>query len=78
MLQPSDAQVLQAPVAAQQAFGNLGFGMFIHFGAYSQMADGEWVMEHKKITAASYEHIVEAFNPARFDARAIAKVARQA
>src|SRR4051812_42955292 len=28
------------------------FGMFVHWGLYSVMADGEWVMNDKKIPAA--------------------------
>ena len=30
-------------------FENMGFGMFIHFGLYSQMGQGEWIKHFKNI-----------------------------
>jgi alpha-L-fucosidase len=44
------------------------FGMFIHWGAYSQLARGEWVMNRERIPVEEYEPIARAWNPDRFDA----------
>jgi alpha-L-fucosidase len=54
------------------------FGMFIHFGAYAVPARGEWVQSNERLTAEQYRRYVEAFHPADFDARAWARIARQA
>jgi alpha-L-fucosidase len=65
-------------LAAREWFRDAKFGMFIHWGAYSQLAQGEWVMENRSISVASYEWLASAFNPVRFDAHewvALAKAA---
>src|SRR5688500_7888434 len=54
------------------------FGMFIHFGVYSTLARGEWVMSVARISVESYEPYVKTFNPVAFDARALAKLAKAA
>ena len=35
-------------------FENLGFGMFIHYGLYSQLGRGEWVQHIEKIPKEEY------------------------
>ncbi|WP_040405870.1 alpha-L-fucosidase [Amycolatopsis nigrescens] len=66
------------------------FGMFIHFGAYSQLQgryqrpdgttcqDAEWIQRQCRIPAAEYEKLAADFNPAGFDANAIARTAKDA
>jgi alpha-L-fucosidase len=66
------------------------FGMFIHFGAYSQLEgqytsasgavcrDAEWIKRNCAIPMAEYENIAARFNPAGFDANAIVKLAKDA
>lgn len=44
------------------------FGMFIHWGLYSLIARGEWVMHMENIPVAEYEKLVPQFNPVRFNA----------
>lgn len=44
------------------------FGMFIHWGLYSLIAHGEWVMHVESIPVAEYEKLVPQFNPVRFNA----------
>ena len=44
-------------------FENLGFGLFVHFGAYSLFERGEWVQEILKIPSEEYEKVVRTFNP---------------
>jgi alpha-L-fucosidase len=44
-------------------FEKLGFGMFVHFGAYSLIEKGEWVKEVHRIPDEEYFKAVERFNP---------------
>jgi alpha-L-fucosidase len=49
-------------------FQDIRFGMFIHWGLYSLIARGEWVMHVEKIPVAEYEKLVPQFNPVKFNA----------
>lgn len=49
-------------------FQDARFGMFIHWGLYSILARGEWVMHHEKIPVPEYEPLAQQFNPAKFNA----------
>ncbi len=42
--------------------------MFIHWGLYSILARGEWVMHNEKIPVSEYEPLVQQFNPLKFNA----------
>ncbi len=57
-------------LAARKWFQEARFGLFVHWGIYSQLADGEWVMNNRQIPAADYERVAASFNPVRFDADA--------
>ena len=48
-------------------FQDAQFGMFIHWGVYSVLGDGEWVMNNRKMTIAEYEKLPSQFNPTEFD-----------
>ncbi|QMV20360.1 alpha-L-fucosidase [Granulicella sp. 5B5] len=54
------------------------FGMFIHFGLYSQHARHEWAMEDEAIPTAEYVPLAKVFDPAPHSARAWAKLAKAA
>ena len=64
------------------------FGMFIHWGLYSQLAGewkggyysgiGEWIMYKARIPLADYQQVATQFNPAKFDADAWAQLAQDA
>ncbi|HEV8197376.1 MAG TPA: alpha-L-fucosidase, partial [Gemmatimonadales bacterium] len=56
-------------LAAREWFRSARFGMFIHWGVYSQLGQGEWVMQNRSIPVESYEWLASAFNPVRFDAK---------
>jgi alpha-L-fucosidase len=69
---------LQAQNPAHRWFEEARFGMFIHFGPYSALCDGEWVMNNKSITVSDYHKLQHIFNPQLFDAKkwvALAKAA---
>src|SRR5258705_9605303 len=53
---------------ARQWFQDSKFGLFIHWGVYSVLGDGEWVMNNKKMTVAEYEPLAPRFDPTEFDA----------
>ena len=52
---------------AREWFQDARFGLFIHWGVYSLLADGEWVMNNRKIPAADYEKLPAFFNPVAYD-----------
>jgi len=54
------------------------FGMFIHFGLYSQHARHEWAMETEAIPFGEYTPLAKAFHPAPGFARGWARVAKAA
>lgn len=55
-------------LAARKEFRELGLGIFIHWGVYSLLGRGEWVMNNEKITVEDYEKLCEEFNPTKFNA----------
>ena len=71
-------------------FNESNFGMFIHWGLYSDLAGqwdgktyygiGEWLMNPKvaNIPPKDYMEVAKEFNPAKFDAKAIAQLAKDA
>jgi alpha-L-fucosidase len=54
------------------------FGMFIHWGLYSQLGRHEWVMEDEGIPVAEYEQLAKQFKPKPNAARDWARLAKQA
>jgi alpha-L-fucosidase len=54
------------------------FGMFIHFGLYSQHARHEWAMEDEAIPLVEYQKFAGEFQPKIGSARAWAKLAKAA
>ncbi len=44
-------------------FRNAKLGLFVHFGLYSVLGRGEWVMCRERISAADYEKLTEQFHP---------------
>ncbi len=54
------------------------FGMFIHFGLYALGARHEWCKTREAIPEERYDLYFRHFNPDLFDARAWARIARQA
>lgn len=66
------------PLPRVARFEQMAFGLFLHWGLYSLLGRGEWVMHHEKIPAAEYAKLRDRFTAEDFDARAIARLARQA
>jgi alpha-L-fucosidase len=63
------AQWYKPPVEnlkAREWFQDAKFGLFIHWGVYSVLEDGEWVMNNRKITVEEYEKLPARFNPVNY------------
>jgi len=65
-------------VKARQEFQDAKFGMFIHWGVYSVLGDGEWVFHNHKLTVHEYERLPKFFDPEKFDAKAWVSLAKAA
>lgn len=63
---------------AREWFRDAKFGMFIHWGIYSMLGDGEWVLTDQGLNEAEYQRLAEGFYPSRFDAREWVRVAKAA
>jgi len=63
---------------AREWFENSKFGMFIHWGVYSILGDGEWVMNNQNISISEYEKLPTFFNPIDFDAKQWVSLAKSA
>jgi len=69
-------------------FRDGNYGMFIHWGLYSHLGGqwkdktfygiGEWIKRQMKIPDEEYKAIAGEFNPVDFDAKEIARVAKEA
>ena len=59
-------------------FRQARFGMFIHWGAYSVPARGEWVKTREKMTTEQYQKHVDAFVPSNYKPVKWATIAKNA
>ena len=59
-------------------FEDAKLGLFVHWGVYSLLGKGEWVMENDKLPIREYAKLPPKFNPTRFDALAWVKLATSA
>jgi len=67
----SNAQSQYQPTSenleARRWFQDAKFGLFVHWGVYSVLGDGEWVMNNRKMPVSEYEKLPAQFNPTEFD-----------
>ncbi len=61
-----------------QWFQDARFGMFIHWGLYSQLGRHEWAMNRECIPVADYEKLAPTWQPKERPAREWARLAKQA
>lgn len=64
--------------ASVEWFRNAKFGLFMHYGLYSLIGRGEWVMLREKIPLAEYEKLKDKFTAEKFDADFITDLALEA
>ncbi|MDZ4656052.1 MAG: alpha-L-fucosidase [Bythopirellula sp.] len=65
-------------LAAREEFRDDEFGIFIHWGVYSVLGRGEWVMNFDKIPLQDYEKLTKDFNPTKFNAAEWVSLFKQA
>ncbi len=73
-----DTRPIPTPAPRIAHFERMGYGMFIHWGLYSQMGRGEWAMNMHHIPAERYLELMKTFTAKDFSGRKIAKLAKKA
>lgn len=68
----------KANLESRQWFQDARFGLFIHWGVYSVLAKGEWVMNNDKMSITEYEALPPQFNPTQFNAAEWVSLAKAA
>jgi len=63
---------------SREWFQDAKFGLFIHWGVYSVLGDGEWVMNNQKIPIKTYEKLPAFFNPTEFNPAEWVKMVKDA
>ena len=59
-------------------FERYGMGLFVHYGLFSLMGEGEWVQNAKNIDVAEYEKLADSFHAEKFSGEQLAKMAHNA
>ena len=59
-----------------QWFRDARYGLIIHYGLYSLLGRGEWVMNREQIPAAEYARLTGRFTAEAFDVDALIRRAR--
>ena len=62
----------------REEFQDRKFGIFLHWGIYSMLADGEWVMHNRHLDRGEYAKLAGGFYPSLFDAREWTKLFKEA
>lgn len=72
--------MMAIPVPEQRVedFEKMGFGMFVHWGLYSLLGQGEWILHQKNIPEGDYRRLMKDFSADRFDGRELARIAKRA
>src|ERR1051326_7167170 len=65
-------------VKARAEFQDAKFGMFIHWGVYSVLGNGEWVFHDRRLKVQQYDLLPKFFNPENFDAKVWVSLAKSA
>lgn len=75
---PNSDSTIPVPLPRITRFEGLGYGLFLHWGLYSLLGKGEWVMHHEKIASDAYAKLADRFTAENFSGRAWAAMAREA
>lgn len=59
-------------------FEQLGLGMFVHWGLYSQLGRGEWICDFEKMDFNEYMKLKDTFTAENFDADSLVLTAKNA
>jgi Alpha-L-fucosidase len=74
----ADDKPIPTPSPRVARFERMAFGIFLHFGLYSQMEAGEWVENNRRIPRDEYLKLMNTFTAKDFSGRAFAKLAKRA
>ncbi len=78
----ANAQTVYTPapenLKAREWFQDAKFGLFIHWGVYSILGDGEWVMNNQRIDKTTYQKLPAFFNPIDFNPKEWVAMAKAA
>jgi alpha-L-fucosidase len=78
----ANAQLSYTPapenLKAREWFQDARFGLFIHWGVYSVLCNGEWVMNNQQIDKKTYEKLPGFFNPVSYDPKEWVAMAKAA
>lgn len=69
---------MSKPLARICNFEKMGFGMFVHWGLYSQLGMGEWTYEIHKRDMEEYKKLADTFTAEDFDAEELVLTAKNA
>jgi alpha-L-fucosidase len=79
---PLSAQTAYQPspenLQARREFQDMKFGMFIHWGVYSVLGNGEWIFHDRKLKVDEYNRLPMFFDPEKFDAKTWVSLAKAA
>ena len=82
LTQAIDSQEIYTPtksnLEAREWFQDAKFGLFIHWGVYCVLGDGEWVMNKQEIPIKNYEKLPAFFNPTEYNPKEWAQMAKDA
>ncbi|CAJ1188734.1 hypothetical protein CPR19092_LGOLGGFK_01175 [Companilactobacillus paralimentarius] len=68
--------MMSMPVERIKNYEHMGLGLFIHWGLYSQLEQGEWTEFIHNIDQSKYEKLINTFTAKDFDAESIVKRAK--
>ncbi|MBQ2785350.1 MAG: alpha-L-fucosidase [Oscillospiraceae bacterium] len=58
---------IPTPAPYIKDFEQLGFGMFVHYGLYSQLNSGEWTFHRNEdVKMEEYEKLIDTFQVRRY------------
>lgn len=66
------------PISRIVNFEEMAFGMFVHWGVYSVLQEGEWYVHLRGMPMSEYMKLKEQFTAEHFDPRQWARLARDA
>lgn len=69
---------MPTPLPRVARFEGFAYGLFLHWGLYSQMGRGEWIQFLEKIPQSEYAKLKDTFTAADWDAPAVARLAKEA
>src|SRR3974390_471199 len=74
----TDYQPSPENLQARREFQDMKFGLFIHWGVYSVLGDGEWVFHERHLKVDEYNRLPAFFDPEKFDAQTWVSLAKAA